>query len=71
MNTLITKPVSFRGRIWIEVEDAKFPGPGRIELLEKIKAHGSISQAAKSMEMSYRKAWNLVDEMNAVGRANG
>ncbi len=66
MNTLVNKPVHFRGRIWIEVEGVKFLGPGRIELLEKIKEHGSISKAAKSMEMSYRKAWNLVDEMNTV-----
>lgn len=33
-------------------------------LLERIKEHGSITKAAKSMEMSYRRAWDLVDSMN-------
>ncbi len=39
-------------------------GPGKAELLEAIQRTGSISQAAKSMEMSYRRAWQLVDTMN-------
>ncbi len=33
-------------------------------MLERIRAHGSISAAARSMEMSYRHAWDLVDSMN-------
>ncbi|MDR4498041.1 MAG: LysR family transcriptional regulator [Candidatus Scalindua sp.] len=33
-------------------------------LLERIREHGSISAAARSMEMSYRHAWKLVDSMN-------
>jgi len=39
-------------------------GPGKIELLEHIAQHGSISAAAKQMRMSYRRAWELVDMMN-------
>lgn len=39
-------------------------GEGRISLLQAIDEHGSISQAAKAMDMSYKKAWRLVDEMN-------
>lgn len=39
-------------------------GPGKIELLERIAAHGSISAAARSMDMSYKHAWDLVEEMN-------
>ena len=39
-------------------------GPGKAELLEAIQRTGSISQAAKSMDMSYRRAWQLVDTMN-------
>ncbi|MGB9038913.1 MAG: LysR family transcriptional regulator [Acinetobacter calcoaceticus] len=39
-------------------------GPGKAELLEAIERTGSISQAAKSMNMSYRRAWQLVDTMN-------
>ena len=39
-------------------------GPGTADLLERIAAEGSISKAAKSMEMSYSRAWQLVDAMN-------
>ncbi|MDE2385250.1 MAG: LysR family transcriptional regulator [Alphaproteobacteria bacterium] len=39
-------------------------GPGKAELMEHIKATGSISQAAKKMKMSYRRAWLLIDELN-------
>ena len=39
-------------------------GPGKADLLEAIDRHGSISSAAKSLEMSYRRAWLLVDTMN-------
>jgi molybdate transport system regulatory protein len=39
-------------------------GPGKAELLEAIDKTGSISKAAKSMGMSYRRAWRLVDTMN-------
>ena len=40
-------------------------GPGKVALLEAIAATGSISAAAKSLDMSYRRAWLLIDEMNA------
>jgi len=53
-----------RGRIWIDGIEGTFLGYGRIVLLERIRAYGSISQAAKSMEMSYRHAWELVESMN-------
>lgn len=41
-------------------------GPGKIELLEKIEALGSISAAGREMDMSYRRAWELVEEMNTL-----
>lgn len=53
-----------RGRIWIEGENGTFLGYGRVVLLQRIKQYGSISKAARSMEMSYRHAWELVDSMN-------
>jgi molybdate transport system regulatory protein len=52
------------GRIWIDGDEGTFLGYGRIVLLERIREHGSITKAAKSMEMSYRHAWELVDSMN-------
>lgn len=39
-------------------------GPGKIALLEAIKKTGSISAAARQLEMSYRRAWLLVEEIN-------
>jgi molybdate transport system regulatory protein len=40
-------------------------GPGKITLLEAIKETGSISAAARRLDMSYRRAWLLVEEINA------
>ena len=41
-------------------------GPGKIALLEAISKTGSITAAAQSMNMSYRRAWLLVDELNKL-----
>jgi molybdate transport system regulatory protein len=41
-------------------------GPGKAELLEGIDTHGSISAAGRVMGMSYKRAWSLVEEMNAA-----
>ena len=41
-------------------------GPGKIELLRQIREHQSISAAARAMNMSYRRAWLLVEDLNAV-----
>src|SRR5499427_5562123 len=43
-------------------------GPGKIQLLEKIREHGSISAAGRAMDMSYKRAWDLVDEINRICR---
>ncbi len=43
-------------------------GPGKAELLEAIAATGSISESARRMGMSYRRAWLLVDTMNRCFR---
>lgn len=43
-------------------------GPGKADLLDAIAAHGSISAAARAMDMSYRRAWLLVDAMNRCWR---
>jgi molybdate transport system regulatory protein len=43
-------------------------GPGKIQLLEMISTHGSISEAARAMNMSYRRAWLLIAELNQCFR---
>lgn len=46
-------------------QEAMF-GPGKARLLELIRDTGSISAAGRAMEMSYKRAWMLVEEMNAA-----
>jgi len=52
-------------------------GPGKVDLLEAIRAQGSISAAARHLGMSYRRAWLLVEQINealsepAVATATG
>ena len=53
-----------RVRVWVYRDGEKVLGPGRIELLGHIDRHGSISAAARQMNMSYRRAWTLVRDMN-------
>jgi molybdate transport system regulatory protein len=43
-------------------------GPGKVQLLEAIRTHGSISAAARAIDMSYRRAWLLIDAMNQMFR---
>ena len=43
-------------------------GPGKADLLEAIEQHGSIREAANELDMSYMRAWNLVQTMNAAFR---
>lgn len=50
----------------IDFDDERYVGHGRIELMELIAQYGSIAQAAKAMNMSYKRAWYLVDSINAT-----
>jgi molybdate transport system regulatory protein len=43
-------------------------GPGKIALLEHIVASGSLSQAARELRMSYRRAWQLLESVNGCFR---
>lgn len=52
-----------KNRLWLEGAAGTFLGNGRIQLLEAIQIYGSIAEAAKSMNMSYKKAWVLVKSM--------
>ena len=58
-----------KGSVWIEGDKGAFIGTGRVMLLEKIKELGSITVAAKSMKMSYRHAWELIDSMNKQAKS--
>ena len=53
-----------KSRIWIEFEDKVLLGEGRVQLLKAIEQTGSLSKAAKSLNMSYKRAWDLIDSVN-------
>lgn len=60
------RPVQPRliGKISVDTEFGAFLGDTRIALLEAIERLGSISQAAKVVPLSYKAAWDAVDQMN-------
>ena len=58
-----SNPPKLRGRLWVETTGAALTEPGA-DLLEQIDATGSLSQAARNLRFSYRRAWMLLDAMN-------
>lgn len=58
------KTIELRGSVWMTVGNESLGGPGRIDLLDRIAAFGSITQAAKAAGMSYKAAWDAIDTMN-------
>ena len=58
------KHFTVKGQVWVELSGQLHIGPGRSRLLEKIHDLGSISGAARALELSYKKAWSMVKEMN-------
>lgn len=51
-------------KIRLPYQDLVAIGPGKADLLEAIDKSGSISAGARTMGMSYKRAWDLVDTMN-------
>lgn len=58
----MTAKIALKLQLWRDGEVAI--GPGKADLLAAIGETGSISAAARAMDMSYRRAWLLVDVMN-------
>jgi len=58
------KKLIVNGSLWVESNGERFFGPGPVELLEKIEKTGSINQAARQMQMSYKKAWEIINALN-------
>ena len=52
--------------IRIDLDPHSRIGPGKVLLLESIHACGSISAAGRALDMSYKRAWDLVDEINRI-----
>lgn len=57
-----------KSKIWIETEEGIVVSEGRIQLLKKIDETGSLNKAAKAMNISYQKAWKMVDAANKASR---
>jgi len=53
-------------KLRIDFGEGRALGPGKVQLLELVGETGSISAAARRMEMSYRRAWLLVDALNQM-----
>ena len=64
---MMDEPVTLRLRLLFG--DRLVFGPGKGELLARIAETGSIAAAGRAMGMSYKRAWALVEEMNAVFRS--
>jgi molybdate transport system regulatory protein len=60
----MTNPLPLKIKIQIYCGDEIAMGPGKADLLDAIVREGSISGAGRSMGMSYRRTWMLVDTMN-------
>ncbi|WP_348798435.1 winged helix-turn-helix domain-containing protein [Flavobacterium adhaerens] len=60
--------MKIKSKIWIETEDGIVISEGRIQLLRLIESTGSLSKAAKEMNISYQKAWKLVDASNKASK---
>lgn len=61
---MIPAPLEIDGQLWFNKDSQNFLGNRRIELLEQINALGSISKAAKKINMSYKTAWDAINAMN-------
>ena len=56
-------------RLRVVFEGGRRLGPGKADLLELVSETGSISAAGRRMGMSYKRAWTLIEELNAMFRA--
>ncbi len=60
----MTLKPKMKAQLALRTEFGSMIGDTRIRLLEAIGKHGSIAQAAKQVPLSYKSAWDAVDEMN-------
>lgn len=66
VSSRLQRGLQIKGRLWIEKQGETYLSWGRVVLLERIGELGSVSAAAKSMQMSFSHAWHLVENMNTL-----
>ncbi|MCW3473575.1 winged helix-turn-helix domain-containing protein [Limobrevibacterium gyesilva] len=59
-----TRSAGHRVSIRLDLASGARIGPGKVALLEEIARSGSISAAGRALKMSYRRAWELVEDLN-------
>lgn len=60
--------MKIKSKIWIETDDGILISEGRIQLLKLIESTGSLNKASKQMNISYQKAWKLIDASNKAAK---
>ncbi len=60
------KSIRVRTKLWLEIDDRPLIGDGRAKLLREIAATGSINAACRELDLSYRKAWAQILEMERL-----
>ena len=53
-----------KGKVWVELDGVPAMTDAGADLLEQIRVCGSLSEAARRLRFSYRRAWMLLDTMN-------
>lgn len=61
--------LKIKSKIWIETNDRILISEGRVQLLKLIEETGSLNKAAKVMNLSYQKAWKLMDNSNKAAKS--
>lgn len=56
--------LKYKSHLWIEGMNGLIIGEGRARLLKAIDDQGSIALGAKSLQISYRHAWEMIKAMN-------
>jgi molybdate transport system regulatory protein len=62
-------PVELQGAVWLTADGETLGGSDRVELLRAVGEHGSITQAARAVAVSYKTAWDAIDTMNRLAGA--
>lgn len=60
----IKQTLKIKSKIWIENNNGILLSQGRVEVLKMIDKTGSLNKASKALNISYQKAWRLIDEIN-------
>ena len=58
--------MKIKSKIWIEANEGILLSEGRVQLLKMIDETGSLNKAAKALNISYQKAWRLIDEVSKI-----